>query len=111
MTDGFQVADLVGNYLGEHKNSMNNRTQARLGLSNKNLTQHLLGTKEHYAVEKIQSFMRKPVMMAGDVKYPYIPSIHIATKITKDIMGRNRKLVEQGTGKVLLDKASASMIS
>ena len=24
--DGLQVADLVGNYLGEHKNSMNNRT-------------------------------------------------------------------------------------
>eukprot|EP01052_Picozoa_sp_SAG31_P058839 SAG31_NODE_18202_length_643_cov_2.729779_1_plen_143_part_00 len=60
--DGFQVADLVGNYLGEHKNSMNNRTQARLGVAIKGLTHHLLGTKEHYAAEKIQSALKKPMI-------------------------------------------------
>eukprot|EP01052_Picozoa_sp_SAG31_P055453 SAG31_NODE_15318_length_760_cov_16.205749_1_plen_71_part_10 len=66
MADGFQVADLVGDYLGQHKNSMNNRTQARIGLLSKSLTHHVLGTKEHHAAEKIQSALKKPFIHYED---------------------------------------------
>ena len=107
--DGLRVADLVGNYLGQHKNSINNRTQARLGMASKGLVQHLLGTNQHHAAEKIQGFMRKPVMIsAKGVKYPYIPKIHSASKIQRDIIFRDEKLVEQGTGKVIMGSKEAN---
>eukprot|EP01052_Picozoa_sp_SAG31_P058655 SAG31_NODE_18044_length_648_cov_3.047359_1_plen_149_part_00 len=98
--DGFQVANFVGNYLGEHKNSMNNRTQARLGVAIKGLTHHLLGTKEHYAAEKIQSALKRPFIHyhSNDISEGEIPLGRAQFQFLADLKARNHRWYRYAPG-------------